>query len=80
MKNLFPLLIFCFLNHEVFVHTALLSITLFNLKYEYVINVAQAEDINLFCRERGWRGVGGGGVRALMVPLLIGWLNSVCSL
>lgn len=43
--------------------------------YEYVIYVAQAEDINLFCGE----GVGRVGNSA-DVPLLIGWLNSVCSL
>ncbi len=48
---------------------------IFNLMYEYVIYVAPAEDINLFCRERG--GVGG---YSADVPLLIGWLNSVCSL
>lgn len=32
--------------------SALLSITLFNLMYEYVIYVARPEDINLFCWER----------------------------
>lgn len=31
---------------------ALLSITVFNLMYEYVIYVARAEDINLFCGGR----------------------------
>ena len=46
--------------------------------YEYVIYVAQAEDINLFCGER--RRGGGGGDNSADVPLLIGWLNSVCSL
>lgn len=43
--------------------------------YEYVIYVARAEDINLFCREK----VEGGG-KSADGPLLIGWLNSVCSL
>ena len=57
--------------------------------YEYVIYVARAEDINLFCGEREeeeeegwWAGGGGGGGedKSADVPLLIGWLNSVCSL
>lgn len=71
-----PQLIFVFLLHEVlYTLSARLSITFFNLMYEYVIYVAQAEDINLFCGE----GVGRVGNSA-DVPLLIGWLNSVCSL
>lgn len=66
-------LILVFLHHEV-VYTLCVAINhIFNLMYEYMIYVAQAEDINLFCRERG-------GDNSADVPLLIGWLNSVCSL
>lgn len=59
-----------------FVHTLRVAINhIFNLMYEYVIYVARAEDINLFCGGRGRR-----GDNSADVPLLIGWLNSVCSL
>lgn len=39
--------------------------------YEYVIYVARARDINLFCGGRGGGGGGGGG-KSADVPLLIG--------